>query len=152
VLSPGSPPTFADSSAIESQAVRPVFVGIARASDAASYLGDVRRSVVTEIGRKPRYDERPGVKPAAPPGEQTFWATSVTGAGTQTLTWEPESGDWVAVLMNPDASAVVRARLSIGAELDPLLWIGLGTLVVGIGLFLLGAVGIALATSRARRG
>lgn len=136
---------------IQSEAVRPVFIGIARADDVAPYLGDVQRSVVTEIGQDPRYDDQPGGKPSGPPGEQSFWAASVTGAGTQSLTWEPEGGDWVAVLMNPDASAGVRARLSLGAELDPLLWIGVGTLLVGIVLFLLGALGIALAATRSGR-
>jgi hypothetical protein len=143
--------SFVGTVKIESESARPAFLGIARAEDADGYLDGVRHSVVTEIGTSPRYDDRPGTEPATPPGEQSFWATSVTGAGTQALTWEPESGDWVAVLMNPDASADVRARLSIGAELDPLLWIGIGVLAVGAVVFLLGVLGIALGASRARR-
>lgn len=144
--------TFLGTVEVESNAIRPVFVGIARSSDVDAYLGDVERSVVTEIGRRPRYDEQPGGSPAAAPGDQQFWVASLSGAGEQTLTWEPESGDWVAVLMNADGSAGVEGRLAIGAELDPVLWIGIGLLVGGLLLLLLGALGIALGASRASRG
>ncbi len=51
--------------------------------------------------------------------------------------------------MNEDASRGVSAELSIGAELDSILWIGIGLLVAGA-LF---AAGSALAiTAAARRG
>jgi hypothetical protein len=51
--------------------------------------------------------------------------------------------------MNEDGSRGVAADLSIGAELDSLLWIGIGMLAVGA-LF---AAGAALAiTAGARRG
>lgn len=137
---------------IESDSVRPVFLGIGPAADVDSYLGDVGRSVVTELDRRPRYDEQPGSGPAAPPGEQSFWAASATGAGNQELTWDPEDGDWVVVLMNEDGSAGVEADLAIGAELDPLVWIGIGTLLVGLVVLLLGALGIVVGASRAARG
>ncbi len=51
--------------------------------------------------------------------------------------------------MNEDASRGVSADMSIGAELDAVLWIGLGMLGVGV-LF---AAGCALAiTGAVRRG
>ena len=43
---------------IRSESERPVFVGIARESDVAEYLGGAEHAVVTEIGREPRYAER----------------------------------------------------------------------------------------------
>jgi hypothetical protein len=137
---------------IESDSVRPVFVGIGPAADVDSYLGAVGRSVVTELDRRPHYDEEPGAAPATPPGEQSFWVASATGAGSQALTWNPEDGDWVVVLMNEDGSAGVEADLSIGAEVDPLIWIGIGTLLVGLVILLLGALGIAVGATRAARG
>jgi hypothetical protein len=137
---------------IESDSVRPVFVGIGPATDVDSYLGAVGRSVVTELDRRPHYDEEPGAAPATPPGEQSFWVASATGAGSQALTWNPEDGDWVVVLMNEDGSAGVEADLSIGAEVDPLIWIGIGTLLVGLVILLLGALGIAVGATRAARG
>jgi hypothetical protein len=137
---------------IESEAVRPVFVGIGSEADVASYLGTVQRSVVTRLAERPRYAEEAGGAPSSPPGEQSFWAASLSGAGTHELTWEPEEGDWVAVLMNADGSAGVQSELSIGAELDPLFWVGIGMLAAGLVILALGAVAIALGASRAARG
>ena len=54
---------------IESESEQSVFVGIAAESDADSYLGDVRRAVVTDID-DPDYSPRPGGPPASPPGER----------------------------------------------------------------------------------
>jgi hypothetical protein len=133
---------------IRSESERPVFVGIAPEDDATAYLSGVERSVVTEIDRRPRYASFPGGAPATRPDEQTFWVASATGAGEQTLEWEPEEGDWRAVLMNADGSRGVAAELSIGAEVDPLLWVGIGVLAFGAVLAALAAVAI---TAGARR-
>ena len=72
-----------------------------------------------------------GRAPTGSPGEQTFWVAQVSGSGEQTLEWEPEDGDWQLVLMNADASRGVSSELAIGAELDSVLWIGIGLLVAG---------------------
>jgi hypothetical protein len=124
-----------------------VFVGIARASDLAGYLSGVEHAVVTDFEGRPRYEEQSGGAPASPPGEETFWVVSSSGAGEQTLEWEPEEGEWRAVLRNADGARGVAAELSIGAELDPLLWIGIGLLFAG-GLF---AAGAAVAISAGAR-
>jgi hypothetical protein len=116
---------------IRSKSERPVFVGIAREADVADYLDGVEHAVVTEIGEEPEYSERTGGAPDGRPADQTFWAASATGAGEQTLEWEPEDGSWNVVAMNVDGSRGVAAELSIGGELDPLIWIGIGLLVGG---------------------
>ena len=126
-----------------------MFVGIAPQADVAEYLGGVEHSVVTEIDRKPRYLERQGGPPAGPPAEQTFWVASATGAGEQTLEWEPEDGSWNVVVMNADGSRGVAADLSIGGELDPVIWIGIGLLVGGA---LLAAAAALAITAGVRRG
>jgi hypothetical protein len=90
---------------------------------------------------------RPGSSaPGAPAGER-FWAASATGAGTQSLSWPVESGDWAVVVMNADGSAGVRTDVSVGAKVPAVLWIGIGLLVVGIAL---GAGGGALLRSGLR--
>jgi hypothetical protein len=116
---------------IRSESERPVFVGIAREADVAEYLDGVEHAVVTEIDEEPEYAERRGGAPEGRPADQTFWAASATGAGEQTLEWEPEDGSWNVVVMNADGSRGVAAELSIGGELDPLIWIGIGLLVGG---------------------
>lgn len=133
---------------IRSESDRQVFVGIARASDADSYLAGVEHAVVTDFERRPKYADRTGGAPASPPGAETFWVSSSSGSGEQTLEWEPESGDWQVVVMNADASRGVSADMSIGAELDSLIWIAVGMLMIGA---LLAAVAAAAITAGVRR-
>jgi hypothetical protein len=52
--------------------------------------------------------------------------------------------------MNEDASRGVSSELSIGAELDPILWIGIGLLGAGA-LFAAGAALAITAASRSGR-
>ena len=133
---------------IRSKSDRDVFVGIAREADVEEYLGGVEHSVVTDIEEDPEYSDRPGGAPASPPGDHEFWVASANGAGAQTLEWEPEDGNWNAVVMNSDGSRGVASELSIGAELDAALWFGIVLLVVGAVLAALAAIAI---TAGARR-
>jgi hypothetical protein len=135
---------------IRSESASPVFVGIAPAADVDRYVAGVAHDVVDDLDSDgdPEYVRRSGRAPSAPPGVQRFWVASASGAGEQTLEWNPEDGDWRAVVMNTDASRGVAADLSIGAELDAVLWIGIGMLALGV----LAAAGAALAiTSAVRR-
>jgi hypothetical protein len=125
--------TFLGDVRIRSKSVRPVFVGIGPAAAVDRYLGGVERDVVHDLDNdgNPRYSTRPGSEPSVPPGRETFWAASATGAGEQTLEWDPEDGNWRAVVMNEDASRGVASDLSIGAKLESVLWFGLGLLAIG---------------------
>jgi Domain of unknown function (DUF4389) len=133
---------------IRSESDRDVFVGIARDTDVEAYLNGVEHSIVTDIGEDPEYSDRPGGAPTSPPGGQDFWAASTSGSGEQTLEWEPEDGSWSAVVMNSDGSRGVASELSIGAELDAALWVGIVLLVGGALLAALAALAI---TAGARR-
>jgi hypothetical protein len=134
---------------IRSESERPVFVGIGPAVDVDRYVARVAHDVVDDLDSDgdPEYARRPGGAPSAPPASQSFWVATAMGAGEQTLEWNPEDGDWRAVVMNADASRGVAADLSIGAELDAVLWIGIGLLAIGV----LAAAGAALAITAARR-
>jgi hypothetical protein len=142
--------TFLGTVRIRSESERPVFVGIAPADEVDSYLRGVEHHVVDDLDSSgdPEYLRRSGGAPPAAPGTETFWDASASGVGEQTLDWEPEDGDWRAVVMNEDASRGVAADLSIGAELDSVLWIGIGMLVAGA---LLAAGAAAAITAGARR-
>ncbi len=125
-----------------------MFVGIGPAADVDAYLDGVEHDDVTDLDDEPNYDRVAGGAPAAPPGDQQFWAESASGTGELTVDWEPEDGVWRVVLMNADAARGVSSDMSIGAELDSVLWIGIGMLLAG-GLL---AAGAALAiTAGVRR-
>ena len=134
---------------IRSESDRPVFVGIGPADEVTRYLGGVERDEVDDLDNSgdPEYSRRSGGAPTGQPGDETFWVASTAGVGERTLEWEPEDGDWRGVVMSEDASRGVSAEISIGAELDSVLWIGIGLLVAG-GLL---AVGSALAITAATR-
>jgi hypothetical protein len=144
--------TFLGTVRIESESDRAVFVGIAPEADVASYLDGVERDVVSDFDDEPEYERQEGGAPASPPGEQTFWAASASGTGEQTLDWEPEDGEWRVVLMNEDGARGVSADMRIGAELDSILWIGIGLLVAGGIVAALGALAITAGIRRGRRG
>jgi hypothetical protein len=133
---------------IRSESSRDVFVGIGPDDEVEAYLDGVEHSVVTRISDDPRYSHRDGGAPGALPAAQGFWAASTSGAGEQTLEWEPEEGSWSAVVMNADGSRGVSSELSIGAELDAALWVGIALLAVGAVLALLAALAITAGTRR----
>jgi Domain of unknown function (DUF4389) len=141
--------TFLGTVRIRSESDRPVFVGIGPADEVTRYIGGVERDEVDDLDSSgdPEYSRRSGGAPSGPPGDETFWVASTEGAGERTLEWEPEDGDWQAVVMNEDGSRGVSSELSIGAELDSILWIGIGMLLAGA-LF---AAGSALAITAATR-
>jgi len=141
--------TFLGTVRIRSESDRAVFVGVGPVADVDRYLEGVANDVVDDLDNTgdPEYSRRPGGAPSAPPEGETFWAASATGSGEQTVDWDSQEGDWRAVVMNVDASRGVSAEMSIGAELDSVLWIGLGFLGFGA-LF---AAGSALAITAAVR-
>jgi hypothetical protein len=143
--------TFLGTVRIHSESTRNVFVGIGPAAAVDAYLANIEHDEVTDFGdRHPDYTTRAGGAPSNPPSAQTFWAASATGAGEQTVDWDPEDGDWRAVVMNADASRVVSSDLSIGAELDSVLWIGIGLL--GLGVVFAAGSALAITAGVRRRG
>ena len=134
---------------IRSDSDRSVFVGIAPAAEVDRYLQGVEHAVVTGLDNdEPHYSDRSGGAAASPPGEETFWVASATGSGEQTVDWKPVDGDWRVVVMNDDASRGVASNMSIGAELDSVLWIGVA--LFGIGALLAAGAAVAI-TAGVRR-
>ena len=130
---------------------RPVFVGIARADDVASYLAGTSHSRIQAVDWDPFSVEtisRDGARPPALPVTQRIWAAQTSGTGTQSLRWSVRSGTWSVVVMNADASPGVSFQASLGAKVKHVVAVGLGLILAG-GVLLLGAV--TLIVSGARR-
>jgi hypothetical protein len=127
-----------------------LFLGIARTRDVAGYLDGVRHARVLEVrDGTPVYDETTGGRPSTPPGEQTIWAASDTGARAR-LTWPVEDGDWTVVLMSADATAPVEADVRAGAEL-PVLDTAIAVLLVLAAITLAAGVALVVVPTRAAR-
>ena len=128
----------------------PVFVGIARTADVSRYLGGVQTDRVTDFSLFPftaKYSSQAGSAPAELPTDQTFWVAQASGLGPQTLTWDPQPGRWMLVVMNADSSAGVTVDLSVGADLpvlSPIAWtlviVGGVLLIIGTGLIVAGSI------------
>ena len=126
-----------------------VFVGVGTASDVSSYLDGVRRDVMTEARRRVELD---GGAPAVPPAEAGVWLAQAAGPGVQSVETELRGGRWVTVVMAPDASPGIDARVDVGATLPWLPWAALIPAVVGLVLVASGAVLINAGSRRAALG
>jgi hypothetical protein len=137
---------------VEPRGDKPLFVGIAPTDRVDDYLAGTRHTTVTDIDYSPfqaDYRDSSGTAAPAAPAGQDIWAASTHGAGTQTLTWDVESGSWSVVVMNADGSAGVDAGVSAGANvpvLDDLAWAATATGVVLLG----GALVLLIVGVRAR--
>jgi hypothetical protein len=138
---------------VASEGDEPVFVGIARTEDITSYLRGVDHTLVTDVDADPfeaSYQRESGSRRPAAPAEQSFWAASTQGRGTQTLDWRVDDGNWSVVVMNADGSRGVAADVSAGAKLpflDELGWSALG----GGGALLIGALSLIVLGARPPR-
>jgi hypothetical protein len=120
-----------------------VFVGVARAADAAAYLRGVSRTEVEALGFDAPLgndDQRPGGAPAGPPGDQDFWIAQASGTGAQQVTWPTAEGDWMFVIMNADGSAGIDVDARIGAEFPALGTVAWAVLIAGVGVTVIGVL------------
>ena len=129
-----------------------LFIGIGPQAEVARYLATVAHANVQDIDFDPfraTYLSVSGGAPA-PPTDQSFWAASASGVGTQTLTWKVRDGDWSVVLMNADGSRGVAADVDLGAKLSFLLWVAIGLLIGGL-LVVGGSTALVVLAARTRK-
>jgi hypothetical protein len=128
-----------------------LFLGIGPASAVDRYLTGVSHDVATDVSVAPfhltltRYG---GTATPPPPGSQSFWVASASGAHP-TLTWTVTSGSYRVVAMNTDAAAPVTFAGGLDLTIPHLFGIGIGLLVGGIVLVVIAIVLIVLG-ARAR--
>jgi hypothetical protein len=117
----------------------PIFLGIARTTDANAYLRGVEHATLTDLGRPPAYDVSGSQPPSTAPGDAGIWVAQAAGTGTQQIVWPARSGHWTLVVMNADGSPNVRTAASAGATVPALDWL-IPTLAV------VAVAGLALST------
>lgn len=120
----------------------PLFVGIGRSTDVDRYLAGVNHTVITEFWGD-KTEAVGGGAPRSTPGTQDFWVASASGAGTQTLNWDPTDGSWTVVVMNAEGRPGIAVGADLGARMPALVWIALGVLTAGAVLLVGGGLLIA---------
>jgi len=128
-----------------------IFMGVAEESDVQAYLSGVEYDEITQFRIHPYrvdYRNHPGTSEPTAPTSQTFWTASVHGAGTQTLEWELETGNYVLVLMNTDGSAGVDLSTVVGAKVPPIFGVGVGLLAGGVVVLIIGSLMVYFAVRR----
>jgi hypothetical protein len=119
---------------------KPVFVAIGPADRVAAYLSGTAYTTVTGTGRGGLVSNH-GITRPAPPRTAGIWVTEVAGTGTQTLLWTAQSGDWMAVAMNPDGSPGLTVRADAGASAPWLFQLAVELIIGGLAV---GALSVAL--------
>lgn len=137
---------------------KPVFIGIAEASDAYHVFGDVAYDEVIEYsvddvrGQYPdiAYRYHSGGTLEVAPTELNIWVAEVSGSGEQTLTWSPEFGNFWVVVMNEDGSANVDVDTGLAVKIPILNNIGSGLFIGGLVLLGLGVAIVYFGAIRPR--
>ncbi len=127
-----------------------IFVGVAPYAEAYSYIDPMEYHEVMDIdmswepGNKQSetvYVLHPGEAPATPPTEQDFWIVQASSAGEQTISWEPEAGNYYVVLMNADGSEGLAADIKLGVQVP--FFGGIGDILISVGV-VVGVIGLAM--------
>lgn len=135
-----------------------IFIGVARGEDAYEYVESMEYHEITEMNMglerfdsgstETEYILHQGDPPTEPPTEQNFWIVQGRSAGTNSITWNPESGNYYLVMMNADGSSGVLADIKIGVQMP--FFAGIGNIMLSAGL-VLGAFGAILIYLTIRR-
>lgn len=124
-----------------------VFVGIATAADAEAYLDGVFYS--SSLGPGESVTEHAGGAPAVPPAAAGIWLADAAGPGAQAVHATAREGTWVVVVMAPDATRDVDARVAVGATVPWLPWAAWVLIAFGLLFTVGGSVLVAVASGRA---
>ncbi len=128
-----------------------IFMGIAKRSDVQGYLDDIEYQKVLDSDfqledyeftlRDSDFELHPGGAPDMPPTSLNYWVVEESSADLQTMTWEPEAGNFYVVIMNADGSEGIMADIQVGVRVP--FFGSLGNILLYSGLFV-GAIGVLL--------
>jgi Domain of unknown function (DUF4389) len=130
----------------------PVFIGIAPAGAASTYLAGVAHATIYgPAGSRGWLTEHAGTAPAIVPSRASLWDAHATGPGAQTVVWPVRSGDWTVVAMNANGSRPVSVHLDVAATLPALSWIAGGLLAGGVIILTAGVLLLVIPIRHASR-
>jgi hypothetical protein len=138
--------------AVNEDASKRIFIGVAKESDLESYLEEVGHTQITDFSVRPYEVDSVNItgisEPMAPisipntnrPPYEEFWTESAHGPGPQDLEFELEAEDFVITLMNDDGSAGIDLNLKLGTKEPLILGTAVAFLVAGIVALMLAVV------------
>ena len=78
-------------------------------------------------------------------GEVDIWVASPVGPARRSVDWQPQDGDWTAVIMQADGTAGLAVQARAGATVPGLPWLAGGLFTMGAILALVGVLLVVLA-------
>ncbi|TDD61891.1 hypothetical protein E1263_05750 [Kribbella antibiotica] len=125
---------------------KPVFVGVGRDFDVASYLKDVAHTQLVQLTYPialNTQESKGAADPLTAPGSLDWWVAKGTGS----LTWPIADGPYDVVIMNADGKTPPDLQVRLGIEVPNAFLIALAVFVGGL---LILALGIVLIVVRRR--
>ena len=138
--------------ATSADAVKPLFIGIARTADVNRYLAGVAHEELRDFSFDPfkvSYQPLGHGSPKTLPASQPFGQTQASGTGTQLVSWPVKGGRWSAVVMNADGSRNLSVNAQLAAHLSGAWWWVVGMLAIGA-LALVGGITLIRSGSHKR--
>ncbi len=130
---------------------KPVFVGVARDFDVASYLKGFAHTSLVQVQYPialTTQEQKGASGPLAAPDTLDWWVAKANGAGTQSIAWPITDGPYDVVVMTADGKTAPDVQVNLGIEIPHAFLAALGVLLAGLVLL---AVGILLILVRRRR-
>lgn len=130
---------------------KPVFVGVARDFDVASYLKNIAHTSLVQVQfpiALTTQESKGAAGPVAVPDTLDWWVAKANGAGAQSIAWPIEDGPYDVVIMNADGKPAPDVQVDLGIEIPNAFLVALGVLLAGLILL---ALGIVLILARRRR-
>ncbi|MET9273170.1 hypothetical protein [Kribbella sp. NPDC003557] len=125
----------------------PVFVGVGRDFDVASYLNGTAHTKLVQVQfpiALSTEDSKGTAGPLAAPAALDWWVAKASGAGRQSIAWPIEDGPYDLVVMNADGKTAPDVRADLGIEIPKAFLTALAVFVVGIVLLALGILLVLL--------
>jgi hypothetical protein len=130
---------------------KPVFVGVARDFDVASYLKGFAHTSLVQVEYPialTTQEQKGNAGPLPAPDTLDWWVAKANGAGTQSIAWPITDGPYDVVVMTADGKTAPDVQVNLGIEIPHAFLAALGVLLAGLILI---AVGILLILVRRRR-
>ncbi|MFI5733037.1 hypothetical protein ACIA49_23160 [Kribbella sp. NPDC051587] len=119
---------------------KPVFVGVGRNFDVASYVETDAYTSLVQIKYPIAFstEEHTGsTTPLAAPATLDWWVAKTAGPGQQSLTWPIQDGPYQVVVMPAAGNAPVDVQLEFGIEIPFAFLASFAVLVIGLALIAL---------------